>query len=76
MPEAEGNPKQTQFFLQRVCLMKITQMIHDTVVAFKPDRHPIYALLALALLLMALVALGALACLGGAGAGNMLKAIL
>lgn len=52
--------------------MKITQMIHDTVVAFKPDRHPIYALIALALLLTALVAL---ACLGGVGAGNMLKAI-
>ena len=63
------------YFLRGVCLMKITQMIHDTVVAFKPDRHPIYALVALALLLTALVALGAVACLGGVGAGNMLKAI-
>ncbi len=52
--------------------MKITQMIHDTVVAFKPDRHPIYALIALAFLLMAFVAL---AYFGGAGAANMIKAI-
>jgi hypothetical protein len=73
MPEAGGNPKNRIIFLRGVCLMKITQMIHDTVV--KPDRHPIYALMALALLLMAFVALGALACLGGAGAANMLKAI-
>lgn len=45
--------------------MKITQMIHDTVVAFKPDRHPIYALLALTIMMSAVVAL---VVFGGVGA--------
>ncbi|KHA64484.1 hypothetical protein NI18_08865 [Sphingomonas sp. Ant20] len=45
--------------------MKITRMIHDTVVAFKPDRHPIYALVALTIMMSALVAL---VVFGGVGA--------
>jgi hypothetical protein len=50
-------PKKAASFLRGVCLMKITRMIHKTVVAFKPDRHPIYALLALAIMMSAMVAL-------------------
>lgn len=50
--------------------MKLTEMIHQTVVAFEPKRHPVYALIALAMFLAALVAL---AYFGSTGTGALIK---
>lgn len=55
--------------------MKLTQMIHDTVVAFEPRRNPVPALVALAMCLLALVALAGLAYLCGAGAAGAFKSL-
>lgn len=56
--------------------MKITQMIHDTVVAFEPKRHPGPALVALGMCLLAMVAIAGLAYLCGAGAAVFIKTFL
>ena len=53
--------------------MKITQMIHDTVVAFVPERHPIYALIALTIMMSAFVAL---VVFGGVGASVATKSTI
>lgn len=50
--------------------MKLTQMIHDTVVAFEPKRNPGYALIALAMLLSAFILL---AYLGGSGVAGAIQ---
>lgn len=54
--------------------MKLYDMIHAIVLAFKPDEHPWLALLALALLLAAFVVLPVT--VGGNGAMTLLRAFL
>jgi hypothetical protein len=53
--------------------MKLTEMIHQTVVAFKPEKHPFYALIALAMMLLAIVAL---VYFGGSGASGAVSGII
>lgn len=60
------HPSLSAFFAPGYAFMKITKMIHDTVVAFKPERHPVYALIALSILMSAFVVL---VVFGGVGAG-------
>lgn len=53
--------------------MKLTEMIHRTVLAFEPKRHPVYALTALAMMLITLVAL---AYLSGSSVASLLRPLL
>lgn len=53
--------------------MTCTEMIHATIVAFEPKRHPWFALAALAMLLTAFVALCYLL---RSSAGELIKALL
>ncbi|WP_156359337.1 hypothetical protein [Sphingomonas sp. Leaf242] len=53
--------------------MKLTQMMHDMVVAFEPQRNPRPALIALAMCLTCLVVIAGLAYLGGTGLAALAK---
>ncbi|MFG6284725.1 hypothetical protein [Sphingomonas sp. S6] len=53
--------------------MKLTEMIHQTTLAFRPAQHPVFALLALAMMLIALIAIVALICSAGPDAGAIVR---